>query len=89
MAHSAFGFRLIQYDQFYGGEKQEDTSECLMMLIELINKDSLPYCSSNDNTSTGISLSEILFLFVLEKYFVDRDPPHLSLVACFILHLLV
>ena len=33
IAHSAFGFRLIQYDQFYGGEKQEDPSECLMMLI--------------------------------------------------------
>ena len=29
----ALKFRLIQYDKFYGGEQQEDASECLMMLI--------------------------------------------------------
>ena len=42
-------FRLVQYDKFYGGEQQEDASECLMMLIELINKGTVPYCGSNDN----------------------------------------
>ena len=63
----ALKFRLVQCDKFYGGEKQEDASECLMMLIELINKGSIPYCGSNDN-STGVSLSEILFSFLLEKY---------------------
>ena len=47
-----------------------DTSECLMMLIELINKGSVAYCDSNDNNSTWVSLSEILFLFMLEKYIV-------------------
>ena len=41
-----------------------------MMLIELINKGSVPYCGSNDNNSTGISLSEILFSFTLEKCIV-------------------
>ena len=56
--------RLVQYDKFYGGEKQEDASECLMVLIELINKGSVPYCGSNDNNSTGVSLSEILFSFM-------------------------
>ena len=56
--------------KFYGGEKQEDASECLTMLIELINKGSVPYCGSNDNNSTGGSLSEILFSFMLEKYVV-------------------
>ena len=61
-------FRLVQYDKFYGGEKQEDASECLTMLIELINKDSVPYYGSNHNYSTGVSLSEILFSFMLEKY---------------------
>ena len=55
---------------FYCGEQQEDASECLMMLIELINKGSVPYCGSNDNNSTGVSLSEILFSFILEKYIV-------------------
>ena len=62
-------FRLVQYDKFYSGEQQEDASECLMMLIELINKGSVPYCGSNDNL-TGVSLSEILFSFMLEKYIV-------------------
>ena len=62
-------FRLVQYDEFYSGEQQEAASECLMMLLELINKGSVPYCGSNDN-STGVSLSEFLFSFMLEKYIV-------------------
>ena len=45
----ALKFRLVQYDKFYGGEQQEDASECLMMLIKLINKVSVPYCGSNEN----------------------------------------
>ena len=89
----ALKFRLVQYDEFYSGEQWEDASECLMMLIELINKVSVPYCGSDDNNSTGVSLSEIVFLFMLEKYIVcDKyglRSPHLSLVACYILHLLV
>ena len=66
----ALKFRLVQYDKFYGGEQQEDASECLMILIKLINKNSVLYCGSNDNNSTGVSLSEMLFSFVLEKYIV-------------------
>ena len=45
----ALKFRLVQHDKFCGGEQQEDVSECLMMLIELINNGSVPYCGSNDN----------------------------------------
>ena len=41
-----------------------------MMLIELINKGSVPYCGSNYNSSTGASLSEILFSVMLETYIV-------------------
>ena len=41
-----------------------------MMLIELINKGSVPYYGSNDYNSTGVSLFEILFSFMLEKYIV-------------------
>ena len=64
-------FRLVQYDKFNGGEQQEDASEWLMMLTELINKGSVPYCgSSNDNNSTGVFLSGILFSFILQKYIV-------------------
>ena len=66
----ALKFRLVQYDKCYSGEQQEDASECLMTLIELIDKGSVPYCGSNDNNSTGDSLSEILFSFMLEKYIV-------------------
>ena len=57
----ALKFRLVQYDKLYSGEKQEDASECIMMLIELIDKGSVPYCGSKDDNSTGVSLSEILF----------------------------
>ena len=64
-----------------------------MMLIELINKGSVPYIGSNDNNSTGDSLSEIFFSFMFEKYIVcdacGLRSPSLSLVACYILHLLV
>ena len=41
------------------------------MLIEVINKGSVPYCGSNNNDSLGDSLSEI-FSRMLEKYIV-RD----------------
>ena len=41
-----------------------------MMLIEQINKGSLPHCGSNDNNSTEVSLSEIVFSFTWEIYFV-------------------
>ena len=66
----ALKFRLVQYDEFYSGEQQEDAAECLMMLIQLINKGSVPYCGSNDNNSTGVSLYEILFSFMLITYIV-------------------
>ena len=41
-----------------------------MMLVELINKGLVPYYGSNDYNSTGVSLFEILFSFMLEKYIV-------------------
>ena len=59
----ALKFRLLQYNKLFGSEEQEDASECLMMLIELINKGSVPYCGYNDNDLRGVSLSEILFSF--------------------------
>ena len=54
-------FQLVQYNQFYDGKNQQDSSECLLMLIEIINKGSVPYYGS---------LSDILFSFMLEKYIV-------------------
>ena len=44
---NAVKFRLVQYDIFYNGQSQQGISECLMMLIEVINKGSVPYCGSN------------------------------------------
>ena len=40
------------------------------MLIEIINKGSVPYYGSHVSNSTGVSLSDILFSFMLEKYIV-------------------
>ena len=62
------------------------------MLINIIHKDSLP-----DSTSTTYhmwaSLSDILFSSILEKYIVcdvcGLRTPHLSLVVCYIFHLLI
>ena len=56
-----------------------------MMLKELINKGSVPYCGSNDNNSR--SFSKILFSFMLEKYIVCdacglRSPSFESSTAC-------
>ena len=64
--------RPVQYNTFYSGQTQQDSSEYHMMLGEVINKGSVLYCGSNDNNATGISLSEILFSFMLEKH-ITRD----------------
>ena len=53
---------------FYNDQMQQGGSEWLMMLIEVINKGSVPYCGSNDDNATGVSLSDILLSFMLEKY---------------------
>ena len=65
----ALKFQLIRHDTFYNGQNQQDSTECLLILINVIHKGSLP-----DSISTsfpmGASLSDILFSFVLEKYIV-------------------
>ena len=42
----------VQYYTFYNGKIQQDSWECLMMLIEVINRGSVPYCRSNDDNFT-------------------------------------
>ena len=66
----ALKFRLVEYDAFCSGQIQQDSSECFMMLLEVVNKCSVPYCGSDDNNSTGVSPSEISFAIVLEKCIV-------------------
>ena len=38
----ALKFRLVQYDALFGGQIQQDSLGCLMMLIEAISKGSAP-----------------------------------------------
>ena len=65
----ALKFQLVRHDIFYNGQNQEDSTVCLLMLINIIHKGSMPD-SSSTISPTGASLSDILFPFVLEKYIV-------------------
>ena len=65
----ALKFQLVRHDTFYNGQNQQDSTECLLMLININRKGSLP--DSNSTTyPMGASLSDILFSFLLEKYIV-------------------
>ena len=71
----ALKFRLVQYDTLYGGQSQQDSSECLMMLIEVINKDSVPYCGSNDNNQVTPVYRGWLYVFVPVRTPPPPPPP--------------
>ena len=66
----ALKFQLVRHDIFYNGQNQEDSTECLLMLINIIHKGSMPDSSSTSSPALAFSLSDILFSFVLEKYIV-------------------
>ena len=57
----ALQFQIVRHDTF--------STECLLMLINIIHKGSMP-ASSSTTYPTRASLSDILFLFVMEKYIV-------------------
>ena len=62
---------LAQYSSFYSGFTQEDASGCLM-LMDIINKGTIgaPLVeNSHASTLCGVSLTDFLFSFILEKYF--------------------
>ena len=65
----ALKFQLVHHDIFHNGQNQQDSTECLLMLINIIYKGSMPD-SSSTNYTMGAFLSDILFSFVLEKYIV-------------------
>ena len=65
----ALKFQLVRHDIFYNGKNQQDSTECLLMLINIIDKGSMPD-SSSTTSPMGASLSDLLFSFVLEKYIV-------------------
>lgn len=52
---------LSNYNNFFTGNIQQDSSECLMLIKDILDKGSL--CCPNNG-----SLSEILFSFILERY---------------------
>ena len=64
--------RFTQYQRFCNGLAQQDVSGCILIIIyvDIINKDSVPYSGSNNNF-TGVSVSDFLFSFILEKYTVS------------------
>ena len=65
--------RLTQYDNSYNGLLQQDATECLLMIIEIIKKGSVTCFETIENipnSSSGVSLSDFLFLFILEKCIV-------------------
>ena len=63
----ALKFQLVRHDIFYSRQNQENNTKCLLMLVNIIHKGSMPD-SSSTTSPTGASLSDILFSFVLEKY---------------------
>ena len=67
----ALKFQLVRRDIFYNGQNQQDSTECLLMLINIIDKGSMPD-SSSTTSPMGASLSDLLFSFVLEKYIVSE-----------------
>ena len=62
----ALKFQLVRHDIFYNGQNQQDSTECLLMLINIIHKGSLSD-SSFTTYPMGASLCDILFSFVLKK----------------------
>ena len=64
-----FKFQLVRHDTFHNGQNQQHSTECLLMLINVIHKGAMPD-SSSTTYPMGDSLSDILFSFVLEKYVV-------------------
>ena len=83
----ALKFQSVRHDTVYNGQNQQDSTACLLMLINIIHKGSMPD-SSSTIYPTGASLSDILFSFlfenVLSAMYVDWGPPHLSLVVLYI-----
>ena len=66
---AALKFQLVRHDKSYHCQNQQESIECLLMLINIIHKGSMAV-SSSTTYPMGAFLSDILFSFVLEKYIV-------------------
>ena len=65
----ALKFQLVCHDRFYNGQNQEDSTGCLLMLINIIHKGSMPD-SSSTTSPMGASFIWHLVFINLEKYIV-------------------
>ena len=89
-AHTACNSKDV--DAFYNGQIQPDSTECLLMLIDIIKKGSMPNSISTTYPTGLLYLISCFRLFwknILSTMYLDWGPSHLSLVVCYILHLLI
>ena len=86
------GTNIVRHDTFYYGQNQQDSTECLLMLINIIHKGSLPDSNSTAYPMGLLYLISCFHLFwknILSTMYADWGPPHLSLVVSYIFHLLI
>ena len=84
----ALKFQLARQDTFYNGQNQQDSTECVLMLINIIHKGSMPDSSSTTSPTVLLYLTSCFHLFwknILSMMYVDWGPPHLSLLVLYIL----
>ena len=65
----ALKLQLSTYNSFFTGDIQDDACECLVLLIEIMDK-GFGLCPTNANINNKGLFSELLFSFVLEKYII-------------------
>ena len=85
-------FQLVHHDTFHNGQNQQVSTECLLMLIDIISKGSMHDSSSTTYPMGPLYLTSCFHLFWKNIFFamhVDWGPPNLSLVVCYIFHLLI
>ena len=88
----ALKFQLIRHDAFYNGQNQQDSTECLLMLMKISIRAHCPIQIQQLILRGLLYLISCFHLFwktILSAMYADWGPPHLSLVVCYIFHLLI
>ena len=89
----ALKFQFVRHDTFYNGQNQQDSTECLLMLVNIIQLSIRAQCPIQVRQLLPrglLYLTSCFHLFrknILSAMYMDWGPPHLSLV-CYIFHLL-
>ena len=90
----ALKFQLVRHDTSYNGQNQQDNTECLLMLINIIHK-RLTACTIQIQQLILWGLLYLISCFhlfwknILSAMYAEWGLPHLSLVVCYIFHLLI